>query len=209
MGIADDAVEVRAQGWRTLAALHGLIEAELERALASSVELSVVEYTVLDALSRQDGWHMRMQQLARAAALSPSATTRLVNRLEDRALISRVLCADDRRGIYTELTAIGRSLYERARPIHDETLERVLAEAEQQPELAPVVDGAARRSAAGRRGLRQTAGRDREASALTATADVHEPRDAEAVGEHAERVAPRRDLERLRSIVPPSASFCQ
>ena len=140
MGIADDAVEVRALGWRTLAALHGLIEAELERALASSVELSVVEYTVLDALSRQDGWHMRMQQLARAAALSPSATTRLVNRLEDRALISRVLCADDRRGIYTELTAIGRSLYERARPIHDETLERVLAEAEQRPELAPVVE---------------------------------------------------------------------
>ena len=94
MGIADDAVEVRAQGWRTLAALHGLIEAELERALAASVDLSVVEYTVLDALSRQDGWHMRMQQLARAAALSPSATTRLVNRLEDRALLTRILCAD-------------------------------------------------------------------------------------------------------------------
>ena len=33
MGIADDAVEVRAQGWRTLAALHGLIETALERAL--------------------------------------------------------------------------------------------------------------------------------------------------------------------------------
>ncbi|WP_235934641.1 MarR family winged helix-turn-helix transcriptional regulator, partial [Agromyces humi] len=107
MGIADDAVEVRAHGWRTLAALHGMIEAELERALAASVDLSVVEYTVLDALSRQDGWHMRMQQLARAAALSPSATTRLVNRLEDRMLLTRVLCADDRRGIYTELTAAG------------------------------------------------------------------------------------------------------
>ncbi|WP_022878216.1 MarR family winged helix-turn-helix transcriptional regulator [Microbacterium sp. B19] len=139
MGIADDAVEIRARGWRTLAALHGLIEAELERALGV-VELSVVEYTVLDALDRQDGWHMRMQQLARAAALSPSATTRLVNRLEDRGLLTRVLCADDRRGIYTELTAAGRSLYERARPVHDEALERVLADAEKQPELAPVVD---------------------------------------------------------------------
>ena len=70
MGIKDDAVEVRAQGWRTLAALHGLIEAELERALQAVAQLSVVEYTVLDALSRQDGWHMRMQQLARATALS-------------------------------------------------------------------------------------------------------------------------------------------
>ena len=139
MGIADDAVEIRARGWRTLAALHGLIETELERTLSSSVELSVVEYTVLDALSRQDGWHMRMQQLARAAALSPSATTRLVTRLEDRGLLTRILCADDRRGIYTELTPSGRALYERAHPLHDETLERVLAEADARPELAPLV----------------------------------------------------------------------
>lgn len=139
MGIADDAVEIRARGWRTLAALHGLIEAELERTLSREVDLSVVEYTVLDALSRQDGWHMRMQQLARATALSPSATTRLVNRLEDRQLLTRILCVDDRRGIYTELTPAGQALYERAHPLHDETLERVLAEATAQPELAPVV----------------------------------------------------------------------
>jgi DNA-binding MarR family transcriptional regulator len=153
MGIGDDAVEVRAQGWRTLAALHGLIESALERALGEAVGLSVVEYTVLDALDRQDGWHMRMQQLARAAALSPSATTRLVNRLEERALLTRVLCADDRRGIYTELTAAGRELYGRARPVHDATLEQVLAEAAAQPELAPVVDalhGVALPSLAGR-----------------------------------------------------------
>ena len=140
MAVADDAVEIRSQGWRTLAALHGLLEAELERALQRGHDLSVVEYTVLDALSRQDGWHMRMQQLARATALSPSATTRLVNRLEDRALITRILCADDRRGIYTELTQAGRALYDRAHPIHDETLARVLADAAEQPELAPVVE---------------------------------------------------------------------
>ena len=139
MGIADDAVEIRARGWRTLAALHGLIESELERALAESADLSVVEYTLLDALSRQDGWHMRMQQLARATALSPSATTRLVSRLEDRSLLTRVLCAEDRRGIYTELTDEGRALYERTRPIHEDTLARVLAEAESQPELTAVV----------------------------------------------------------------------
>ncbi|MEN0022622.1 MarR family transcriptional regulator [Microbacterium sp. LWO14-1.2] len=139
MGISDDAVEIRARGWRTLAALHGLIDAELERALGEAVGLSVVEYTVLDALSRQDGWHMRMQQLARATALSPSATTRLVTRLEDRGLLTRILCADDRRGIYTELTSAGQELYEKAHPIHDDALERTLGDAVTQPELAPVV----------------------------------------------------------------------
>jgi len=140
VGIRDDAVEIRSQGWRTLAALHGLIESELERSLQAEAELSVVEYTVMDALSRQDGWHMRMQQLARAAALSASATTRLVNRLEDRGLLTRILCADDRRGIYTELTPAGRELLEEARPVHDATLERALTEARGVPELAPLVD---------------------------------------------------------------------
>ncbi|NGN93146.1 MarR family transcriptional regulator [Nocardioides sp. KC13] len=139
MGIADDAVEIRAQGWRTLAAVHGLIEAALEKALQREHGLSVVEFTVLDALSRQDGWHMRMQQLARAAALSASATTRLVTRLENRNLLTRILCADDRRGIYTELTPAGRALLNKARPLHDEVLRTALDEAAEIPELAPLV----------------------------------------------------------------------
>ena len=139
MGIKDDAVEIRATGWRRLAALHALIEGELERELSAQSRLSVVEYTVLDALSRQDGWHMRMAQLARAAALSPSAATRLVNRLEDRGLLTRILCADDRRGIYTELTSAGRAALDRARPVHDATLEAALTEAENTPELADLV----------------------------------------------------------------------
>jgi DNA-binding MarR family transcriptional regulator len=140
MGIADDAVQIRAQGWRTLAALHGLIEVALERELQARHDLSVVEYTVLDALSRQDGWHMRMQQLARAAALSPSATTRLVNRLEDRGLLTRILCREDRRGIYTELTETGRELLASARPTHDEALSAALEQARQTPELAELAD---------------------------------------------------------------------
>lgn len=140
MGIADDAVEVRATGWRTLAALHGVIESALEKELMRTNSLSVVEFTVLDALSRQDGWHMRMSQLARATALSPSATTRLVNRLEDRGLLTRVLCADDRRGIYTELTAKGRKQYDKARPTYDAVLEQALTDAAGLPELAPLVD---------------------------------------------------------------------
>lgn len=143
MGIADDAVEIRAEGWRTLAALHGIIESRLERALAEEHRISVVEYTVLDALSRQHGWHMRMQQLARAAALSASATTRLVNRLEERGLLTRILCQDDRRGIYTELTPAGEALLTQARPTHDAALAEALELAQQTPEVAPLVEAIA------------------------------------------------------------------
>jgi DNA-binding MarR family transcriptional regulator len=122
--------------WRTLNALHGLVEAELERALDG---LSLVEYTVLDALSEQDERHLRMHEVARTTALSSSAATRLVNRLETRGLIARVLCDDDRRGIYSELTDAGREVLEAARPAHDEALARTLERAAAEPELAPLV----------------------------------------------------------------------
>jgi len=140
MVVADDVIELRARGWRTLAALHGRLDEALEKALQAGFGLSVVEYTVLDTLARQDGWHMRMQQLASAATLSHSATTRLVTRLETRGLLSRYLCDDDRRGIYSTLTAQGKELLEQARPVHDRTLKESLDAARALPELAPLVD---------------------------------------------------------------------
>ncbi|MFE0027210.1 MarR family winged helix-turn-helix transcriptional regulator [Amycolatopsis sp. NPDC059021] len=139
MSLADDAVEARAQGWRTLAALHARIEDKLQRALEREHELSVSEYSVLDSLARQDGYHLRMNQLANAVVLSQSATTRLVGRLEDRDLLQRYLCPDDRRGIYTEVTPAGRELLAAARPTHDAALAEALDEASELPELAPLV----------------------------------------------------------------------
>ena len=140
MPVTDDALEVRAQGWRTLAALHGHIDAALERALQDAHGLSVVEYTVLDALSRQDGWHMRMQQLANAVVLSQSATTRLVTRLENQGYLGRYLCDTDRRGIYTEVTPAGGELLATARATHDTALRAALDDAAGSPELKPLVD---------------------------------------------------------------------
>jgi DNA-binding MarR family transcriptional regulator len=81
-----------------------------------------------------------MQQLAGAASLSHSATTRLVTRLEGRGLLSRYLCDDDRRGIYSTLTTDGKELQEQARPVYDRALSEALDGARADPELAPLVD---------------------------------------------------------------------
>ncbi|WP_320672080.1 MarR family winged helix-turn-helix transcriptional regulator [Patulibacter defluvii] len=148
MSMPDDAIEARAQGWRTLAALHARIEDCLARELESRHDLSVNEYTVLDVLSRQDEHHMRMQQLAGAVVLSQSATTRLVARLEERGFLARHLCPTDRRGIYSELTDAGQALLARARPTHDEALRGALAVAREQEELRPLVETVERLSAA-------------------------------------------------------------
>ena len=78
-----------------------------------------------------------MNQLATAMALSQSATTRLVTRLEDRGLLARYLCPTDRRGIYSEVTEPGFALLDRARPAHNSTLQDALAEAANTPGDGP------------------------------------------------------------------------
>ncbi|MEV4614368.1 MarR family transcriptional regulator [Kitasatospora sp. NPDC049258] len=131
-----------AQGWCALSALHGRIESHVERALQAAHELSVREFSVLDVLSAQhdgEGGHFRMHELSDAVVLSQSATTRLVTRLEERGLLTRYLCATDRRGIYTDVTPAGLALLERARPVNDAALREALAAAEQRAELAPLV----------------------------------------------------------------------
>lgn len=115
MGIADDAVEIRARGWRTMAALHAMIEAELERALSAEAGLSVVEYGA--------GGAEPPGRLAYAHAAARPRRRPEPERDHAPGEPSRGPRAADpdpvpRRssGIYTELTPSGQELYERARP---------------------------------------------------------------------------------------------
>ncbi|ARZ69034.1 MarR family transcriptional regulator [Streptomyces sp. HU2014] len=138
----DPALLGLAQGWCALSALHGRIEAHIERALQAGHGLSVREFSVLDVLSRQhsgEGGHLRMNEVADSVVLSQSATTRLVNRLEDRGLLTRYLCLTDRRGIYTDVTEAGLALLADARPTNDRALREALGEAAKRAELAPLV----------------------------------------------------------------------
>ncbi|MEV6431586.1 MarR family transcriptional regulator [Nocardia sp. NPDC051463] len=139
---ADAALTGLADGWYALSLLHDRIEAHIERALQTGHHLSVREFSLLVVLSRQHdgpGGHLRMNQVADAVVLSQSATTRLVSRLEDRGLLTRYLCVDDRRGIYTDVTPPGLELLEQARPTHDAALSNALGQAAADPELAPLV----------------------------------------------------------------------
>ncbi|MFI8963236.1 MarR family winged helix-turn-helix transcriptional regulator [Streptomyces sp. NPDC053493] len=142
MTATDPALTALSPGWCALSLLHGRIESHIERALESRHGLSVREFSLLDVLSRQHdgpGGHLQMKQVADAVVLSQSATTRLVTRLEDRGLLTRYLCATDRRGIYTDVTEAGLKLLAEARPTNDAALREALDEAATNPELAPLV----------------------------------------------------------------------
>lgn len=136
-----DATTALAQHWCALSALHERIADRVERRLEAEHELSSREFSLLTVLSRQSGGrHLQMRQVAEAVVLSQSATTRLVTRLEDRGLLARTICKDDRRGIYTDVTGEGLRLLDAARPTHDEALRDALDEARGNPEFKPLVE---------------------------------------------------------------------
>jgi DNA-binding MarR family transcriptional regulator len=129
-----------AQRWCALSALHEGIADHIERRLEAAHGLSVREFSLLTVLDRQEqGRHLQMRQVAEAIVLSQSATTRLVTRMEDRGLLQRTICADDRRGIYTDVTESGRKLLADATPTHDRALAEALEKARKNPEFTTLV----------------------------------------------------------------------
>lgn len=104
--------------WRGLLRVHATLTAQCSAELQEGHDLSLSEYEVLLDLSLQDGHRMRMSDLARAALLTPSGITRLVERLERRGLVERCPCADDRRGSAARLTDAGSAAFAAARRDH-------------------------------------------------------------------------------------------
>jgi DNA-binding MarR family transcriptional regulator len=112
------------EAWRDLLERHARLTCALERRLQDEHGLGVSEYEVLERLAAADKPERRMQELAAAVHLSQSALSRVVGRLEADGLVTRGMCAEDRRGIFACLTPSGRERYEAARP----TQRGVLAE---------------------------------------------------------------------------------
>ena len=113
------------EAWRELLERHARTTAALERRLQHEHGLGVSEYEVLERLAAA-GEAIRMQELAEGLYLSQSALTRVVARLEADGLVTRGMCAEDRRGIKACLTDAGRERYEAARPAHREVLAETL-----------------------------------------------------------------------------------
>ena len=116
-----------AQEWRGLMARHAAVSCALSAALQHTHGIGVHEFEVLEHLANADRGQRRIQELADAVALSQSALSRLVARLEKDGLVERCMCDFDRRGIYASLTAAGRERYEQALPTQREVLARTLA----------------------------------------------------------------------------------
>jgi MarR family 2-MHQ and catechol resistance regulon transcriptional repressor len=103
----------------TAAGLHGALAPRLAES-----GLSETSFAVLLHLAREADGRMRMTDLAGHTAVSTSGVTRVVDRLESEGLVERVLCQEDRRGLWARLTDEGRSRLDAVLPDYLDLVEQ-------------------------------------------------------------------------------------
>ncbi|MCL6739352.1 MarR family winged helix-turn-helix transcriptional regulator [Streptomyces neyagawaensis] len=123
---ADARLEER---WRAILAVHARTMCEIDRALHPH-GLGASDFEVLDilasGLAAADADDCRVQNIAGKVHLSQSALSRLIARLEKDGLVTRAVCAEDRRGVRVALTDKGRSLHSEVLPLQRDVLARTL-----------------------------------------------------------------------------------
>ena len=85
-------------------------------------EVSITEYDVLYALKKA-GCALRQSELTKQVLLSQPALSRLVERLEQRGLVTRSTDERDRRGVLIELTDAGAAAQQRTGARHARSVE--------------------------------------------------------------------------------------
>ncbi|GAA1420120.1 MarR family transcriptional regulator [Streptomyces thermospinosisporus] len=116
--------------WREILAVHARTLGEIDRAL-HPYGLGASDFEVLDLLvaaTPEEGEQCRVQNLVGRVHLSQSALSRLIARLEKDGLVTRSMCAEDRRGVYVSLTPKGRALHAEVLPLQRAALARALGD---------------------------------------------------------------------------------
>ncbi|SFD61370.1 MarR family winged helix-turn-helix transcriptional regulator [Paracidovorax konjaci] len=116
----------KSDAWLRLTQVIANVEADLGKVLQAEHGLGLSEYRALDVLARSPDSELRMQELATYLRLNQSSVSRMVERLERTGLTIRDLCPDDKRGVYTVLTAKGRDLLESAQPDYVKAMDAAL-----------------------------------------------------------------------------------
>ena len=86
--------------------------------MQESEGLTLSWYDILAHLDDAPEGRIRMQFLADSILLSRSGLTRLIDRMVDAGLVTRVICPEDRRGAYAVITPDGRAAFRCAMPGH-------------------------------------------------------------------------------------------
>lgn len=118
--------------WVVLSRAHAAVAAHAEADVMRH-GLSLAEFGALEALYHKGA--LLVGELQRAVLKSSGGITYVVDRLQEKGLVARRPCKEDRRAIYAEVTPEGRALMDRIFPLHAGSLEKAeagLSEAEKE-----------------------------------------------------------------------------
>src|SRR5450755_793414 len=93
--------------WRALMRIVKVLPRHLDSDLVRGAGVTASEYTTIMHLSEASNRELRMSDLANATGLSASRMTRLVDDLQARALLTKVVSSTDARGNVAKLTPRG------------------------------------------------------------------------------------------------------
>ncbi|HEY3785345.1 MAG TPA: MarR family transcriptional regulator [Steroidobacteraceae bacterium] len=101
---------------RVRAELLSVVDRELEAdADLRPLEVSSAQFIILSTLAQ--GGQKSASDLCKGISYDAGAMTRMIDRLEDKGLLQRTRCPQDRRLVYLELTDAGRAAFPRMREI--------------------------------------------------------------------------------------------
>ena len=112
--------------WRAYLEMNAKLTASLNRQMQSQFGLSISDFSVLVQLSEHVDARMRVLELARALDWEKSRLSHQLTRMQQRGLVVRSNCSEDRRGANVALTDLGRKTVEAAAPGHVETVRTYL-----------------------------------------------------------------------------------
>ena len=112
--------------WRSFLHMHAQLTAQLGRELQDSSSLSISDYSVLVQLSEQPEQRVRILELARGLQWEKSRLSHQLTRMQQRGLLDRSTCKEDRRGAFVVLTEAGRLALEAVAPGHVSSVRRYL-----------------------------------------------------------------------------------
>ena len=129
--------------WVRLAAVLELLPAALDAQLRRDAQLTHFDYYVLAMLSEAPGRTLRMTALAERTTATLARLSHVVQRLENRGLLERFPCPQDRRATTARLTAAGWAKVVESAPGHVATVREYVIDAltpEQVAQLGSIAD---------------------------------------------------------------------
>ncbi len=119
--------------WRRFSAVLATVPSAMDERLRAATGLNHFQYTVLDALSRQEDGRLQLAEIARAHDSSLSRLSHSITRLETAGFVKRNTCDHDRRASWAVLTEKGADVVARSREAYtgvmrETLLDRVPAE---------------------------------------------------------------------------------